>query len=339
MTTRISTPEQARQLIDQYDHFLFDCDGVIWLDSDVIPGALEFIHDLKVRGKTYAFVTNNSSRLRNNYVQKFAQMGFRDVTKGMIYPTSYLAALVLRDQLKVPLGSKIWVFGDEGIEEELAENGYVPVGGTDAALNVEWDPNLPLLDVDPAVKAVVAGLTKKVNYMRIATTVQYLLANDRALPYVGTNIDRTYPGPKGRILPAGGAMVQFFEYTCEREFVDVGKPSPAFLEAILQLQGFRRDKTLMVGDTLYTDVKFGNDGKLGGSNGGTLLVLSGGTTQADLDKAERAHADVLPAYYCGSLGELYALSAQANGTANGTAKQANGTAKQANGTANGTVKH
>ena len=31
----------------------------------------------------------------------------------------------------------------------------------------------------------------------------------------------------------------------------------------------------MVGDTLYTDIKFGNDGNLGGDeeNGGTLLVF------------------------------------------------------------------
>ena len=48
---------------------------------------------------------------------------------------------------------------------------------------------------------------------------------------------------------------------------------------ILEDQKFDRSKTLMVGDTLYTDIKFGNDGNLGGDeeNGGTLLVLSGGT--------------------------------------------------------------
>lgn len=309
MTIKITTAEQALQLIDAYDHFLFDCDGVIWLDSDVIPGVVEFIHQLKLKKKTFAFVTNNSSRSRDNYVHKFAQLGFKDITKDIIYPTCYSAALVLREQLDIPVGSKVWVLGDEGIEEELRECGYIPVGGSDESLDAEWDPNHQLLEVDPDVKAVVVGLTKKINYTRIAATVQYLLAHDKSLPFIGTNIDRTYPGPKGRILPAGGSVVYYMKYTCDREFVDVGKPSSVFLDAVLALQQFDRERTLMVGDTLYTDIKFGKDGQLGGENGGTLLVLSGGTTQRDLTCLKDESLE--PHFYVESLGHLYDLMALA----------------------------
>lgn len=305
MSIKIENTEQAIRFVAQYNHFLFDCDGVLWLDDVTIPGVNRFIDYLLDNGKSMAFVTNNSSKSRNTYVRKFRKLNFQGVSKDSIFPTSYSAALVLKEQLGLEAGSKIWVFGDGGIEEELKEFGYIPVGGTDPAYDCEWDPESPLMQVDDEVKAVVVGSTKALNYMRVAATVQYLLAKNKGLPFVGTNIDRTYPGPKGRILPAGGSLVNFMEYTCDREFINVGKPSALFLSTILEAQNFDPEKTVMVGDTLYTDIKFGNDGNLGGDNGGSLLVLSGGTKAPDLDKIQDVSLE--PRYYIESLGHLIAL--------------------------------
>lgn len=304
---KVATKEQAVRLIESYDHFLFDCDGVVWLDDVLIPGVSELVQLLKQQNKSFAFVTNNSSRSRQSYLDKFGELGITEALKDLIFPTCYAAALVLKEQLKIPEKSKIWVLGDEGIEEELRECGYVPVGGTDLRLDDEWDPQHELLEVDQDVKAVVVGSTKKLNYLRIATAVQYLLHDNKAIPFIGTNIDRTYPGPKGRILPAGGSVVFFMKYTCDRDFIAVGKPSSVLLDLILELSQFDRAKTLMVGDTLYTDIKFGNDGNLGGKNGGSLLVLSGGTSQQELDSLDGSDTSVQPQYYIESLGHLLEL--------------------------------
>ena len=151
--------------------------------------------------------------------------------------------------------------------------------------------------------------------MRIALTLQYLLHDHKSLPFIGCNIDRTYPGPKGLILPAGGSIVNYMSYTSNRDFINVGKPSKQFLDIILEDQKFDRSKTLMVGDTLYTDIKFGNDGSLGGDeeNGGTLLVLSGGTKKKDLshllhNRHEYKDSESLvPLYFVESLGKLIDL--------------------------------
>lgn len=302
---KITTREQALQFLAHYDHLLFDCDGVLWLDEAAIPGVVDFVAWLQAQGKTLAFVTNNSSKSRNTYVDKFKRLGFKNVEKSAIYPTCYSAALILRDLLNLPQGSKVWVLGDEGIEQELTECGYVPVGGTDPRLNEEWSPDAELMQVDPEVKAVVVGLTKQINYMRIASTTQYLLAKESLIPFVGANIDRTYPGPKGMILPAGGLMVLLMSQTCLRDFINVGKPSETFLTTILETQGFNADRTLMVGDTLYTDIKFGNDGNLGGTQGGSLLVLSGGTSEAVMNK--NTDESMAPKFYIESLGHLMGL--------------------------------
>ncbi|CAK9441051.1 uncharacterized protein LODBEIA_P49200 [Lodderomyces beijingensis] len=312
--TRTSNPvyvtkDTARKIVDKYDNFLFDCDGVVWLDEDLIPGASSLLEYLTAhRKKHVAFVTNNSSKSRCEYLAKFQRLAIENVTLDMIYPTCYSAALEIRDVLHIPPKSKIWVLGDHGIEQELANLGYVVMGGTDTQLDDEFDAKSALLRVDPDVRAVVVGSTKSLNYMRIAATLQYLLYKNKSIPFIGTNIDKTYPGADGLVLPAGGSVVSFMADTAQRDFISVGKPSRRFLDLILRDRGFDRDRTLMVGDTLYTDVKFANDGDLGGGQG-SLLVLSGGTTRDDLEAVVGLERDesLTPSYYTESLGHLMDL--------------------------------
>lgn len=307
----ISSRETAEVILDKYDHFLFDCDGVIWLDEKLIPGVAAFLARLVELNKTFTFVSNNSSKSRDTYVTKFKRLGIPNIAKEQIYPTCYSSALELR-KLGIEKGSKVWILGDLGIEEEVREMGYIPLGGTDPRLDTPFDPEHPLLKVDPEVKAVVVGSTKDFNYMRISLTLQYLLYNDKSIPFIGANIDRSFPGPGGMILPAGGSMVNYMSYTSHRTFINAGKPSREFLDIILEDCNFERSKTLMVGDTLYTDIKFGNDGKLGDGHG-SLLVLSGGTKFTDLKKVidephlfEEAET-LMPLFYTESLGALIDL--------------------------------
>lgn len=305
--TRIDTKEHVASLLDKYDNFLFDCDGVVWLDETLIPGMLETIKYLQANGKGFAFITNNSSKSRNEYIGKFKKLGFEGITKEMIFPTCYAAATTVKEELKIPQGSKIWVLGDHGIEDELREQGYIPVGGSDKALDTEFHLEHELLKVDPDVKAVVVGSTKHFNYMRIALTLQYLLHDNKSLPFIGTNIDRSYPGGNGLILPAGGSVVNFMEYTAHRDFINVGKPSTLFLDTVLKHMNFTKEKTIMIGDTLYTDIKFGNDGQLGGGNGGSILVLSGGTKPQDLHKLHELDTSMIPSFIIESFGDVIKL--------------------------------
>ena len=311
----ISTKDALQHIIHRYDNFLFDCDGVVWLGETLIPGAADFIQLLVDNNKKFAFVTNNSSNSRNTYLRKFAKLGIPNITKDMLYPTCYSAALEVRDQLKIPIGSKIWILGDHGIEEELQEMGYVTLGCNDPKLNY-LDIDSSILEVDPEVKAIVVGSTKEFNYMRISLTLQYLLHNNKSIPFVGCNIDRTYPGPHGLILPAGGSVVNYMAYTADRDFINVGKPSTQFLNIILEDKQFDRGRTLMIGDTLYTDIKFGNDGNLGEGRG-SLLVLSGGTKSNDLqnliDSASGSgQEDLVPLYFVESIGHLAQLMKSEN---------------------------
>jgi 4-nitrophenyl phosphatase len=52
MAARLSTTADYKGLIDQYDTWLFDCDGVLWEGTRVIKGATEFLAHLRKLGKS-----------------------------------------------------------------------------------------------------------------------------------------------------------------------------------------------------------------------------------------------------------------------------------------------
>jgi len=61
----------------------------------------------------------------------------------------------------------------------------------------------------------------------------------------------------------------------------IGKPHKTMAEYIAKDYGLRPDEIAMVGDRLYTDIKFAVDNGMTG-----ILVLTGETTLADLEKSE-----------------------------------------------------
>ena len=55
--------------------FLLDMDGTIYLDNDLFDGTLEFLEQVKNNGGRYIFITNNSSKSVDKYVEKLASLG------------------------------------------------------------------------------------------------------------------------------------------------------------------------------------------------------------------------------------------------------------------------
>lgn len=67
--------EEQRSFIDSFDMVISDCDGVVWLLVGWIPGAGEAINALKNAGKSVKFVSNNSFRTDDQYMEKFDHIG------------------------------------------------------------------------------------------------------------------------------------------------------------------------------------------------------------------------------------------------------------------------
>lgn len=83
---KLASSEDYEELLDKYDTWLFDCDGVLWSGDDVIAGAKETIDLLYSRGKTVVYVTNNASKSRKSYKGKFDKLGFQASEVGVNRP-------------------------------------------------------------------------------------------------------------------------------------------------------------------------------------------------------------------------------------------------------------
>lgn len=126
---RLSSSEQYVSLIDNYDTWMFDCDGVLWHDDQLIDGALNVLHLLRHRKKTIVFVTNNATKSRRNYKTKFDRFGV-EAHVDEIYGSAYASAVYLSSVVKFPKDKKVYVIGMSGLEEELKEEGIQCLGGT-----------------------------------------------------------------------------------------------------------------------------------------------------------------------------------------------------------------
>ena len=54
--------------------YLFDIDGTLILGNKPINGAEDIITEIRRKGKKFMLFTNNSSRTRLEYVEKFKKM-------------------------------------------------------------------------------------------------------------------------------------------------------------------------------------------------------------------------------------------------------------------------
>src|SRR6202012_5303860 len=75
--------------IDDYDGFLIDFDGVVWVGRDPVPGSPEALATILAAGKGVVFVTNKPTKRPGEYAERLAGMGVhvgpeRIVTAGIV---------------------------------------------------------------------------------------------------------------------------------------------------------------------------------------------------------------------------------------------------------------
>ncbi|KAL9254057.1 Phosphoglycolate phosphatase 2-like protein [Drosera capensis] len=159
------TPTAAADLVDSVDVFIFDCDGVIWKGDRLVDGVYETLELLRSKGKQLVFVTNNSSKSRRKNAEKFHSLGISvgEVGSNMFW-MKYSAAAMYLKSIDFPKDKKVYVFGMDGILEELELAGFTGLGGT--------------------VGAVVVGIHPFINYYKL----QFHIATSR-MCMVGDRFD------------------------------------------------------------------------------------------------------------------------------------------------------
>jgi phosphoglycolate phosphatase len=293
---KLSDPE--KELLDQVDVFIFDCDGVIWRGDSLIDGIPETLAKLRAAGKKMFFVTNNSTKSRAGYKKKFDGLGLNDVPAEEIFSSSFAAAAYLEQTKFKDTGKKVYVIGEVGICEEL-DLIDVPYIGGPADSNKQPDMGSGgMLEVDEDVGAVVVGFDRNVNYYKI----QYaqLCINEHDAQFIATNLDAVTHLTDAQEWAGNGSMVGAIKGCTGQEPLVVGKPSPLMIDYLENKYGMDRSRICMVGDRLDTDVLFGTDNGLK-----SLLVLSGVTSEEKLLSPENS---ITPDFYADTINAFFAAS-------------------------------
>ncbi|VUW92974.1 putative hydrolase YutF [Streptococcus constellatus] len=249
-----------------YKGYLIDLDGTIYKGKERIPAGEVFVHELQRRNIPYLFVTNNTTRTPET-VQTMLAEQFNVETP---IETIYTATLATIDYLNDKnLGKKVYVIGDVGLKQAIAEAGYVE--DTD---NPDY---------------VVVGLDWEVDYEKLSIAT---LAIQKGAHFVGTNPDLNIPTERG-LMPGAGSIITLIEVATRVKPVYIGKPNAIIMEKAVEHLGLPREEVIMVGDNYLTDIRAGID------NGIPTLLVTTGFTRPE----EVAGLPIQPDYVLSSLAE------------------------------------
>ncbi|MCF2139951.1 MAG: HAD-IIA family hydrolase [Candidatus Lokiarchaeota archaeon] len=253
------------KVVEQKELFIFDLDGVIYRGSEPIAEAVEFISKLHQMNKKCTYLTNNSSKTRQEFAKKLQKLGL-DVKENEIFTSAYLSADILAK--KYP-SATVFLIGETGLHKVMKERGFV-------ILNEKYPEliNLEILPSDIYADFVLVGWDRFVTYNKFRCAMMLI---QKGAEFYATNADSSFPGPDA-LWPGAGALVAFLQTALHSPPKKIfGKPDPAGIKFILNQLEIHPSKAVMIGDRLSTDILAGNHAQIT-----TIAVETGIHTKADL---------------------------------------------------------
>jgi len=246
---------------------LIDLDGVIYNDTQLIPGAVEAIQFLQKNVIPFRFITNTTMKSRKTLKRKLTGFGI-EVKSDFIFSAAYAAAQYIRNSGKTRCHLLLCDDAKQeysGLDTESEKPDYVVVG--DLGDDITFDL------LNRAFQKLFAGAE--------------LIALQK---------NRYWLSDKGFTLDAG-AFVALLEFAANKEGILIGKPSSAFFETALSDLKLKKDEVVMIGDDIESDIK-------GAQSLGmrSVLVQTGKFRLEDLKRD-----DIKPWKTIGSIGDLVNL--------------------------------
>jgi glycerol-1-phosphatase len=243
-------------LIDDFDGFLMDLDGVVWIGREMVLGAVEALGELQGAGKQIVFVTNNSVKQPAEYAARLRNAGIPASDDRVLTGGAATARLAAE---KTGPGGTAFVIGAPGFKQTVAEAGLELLEGEDAH----------------SADVVVVSAHREFDYAELLTAMRALEAGAALF---GTSRDPTLPMPGGA-WPGSGATLAAVETASGVRAETGGKPEPHLFEQARALIP-NAERVAIVGDRIASDIEGGRRAGLT-----TILVLTGACTQADAEAA------------------------------------------------------
>jgi len=249
--------------------FLLDMDGTIYLDNDLFDGTLDFLNYVKSIGGRYIFLTNNSSKGVDKYIEKLQGMGID--AKAEDFLTSTDATILY---LKEKAYKKIYAFGTASFVKQLRDSG----------LNCTTE-------CEEGIDCLCLSNDTELTFKKLEDACILL---GEGVDYIATNPDWVCPTWYG-FVPDCGSFADIICKATKRSPKFIGKPEPEMAYLAMKATGFSKEETALMGDRLYTDIACGVNAQIS-----TIFVLSGEGTLQDVE-----NSDIKPEFIYKNIREIY----------------------------------
>lgn len=255
------------KIIKNIDLFLLDMDGTIYLDDELFDGSKDFINKLIKNNKKYVFLTNNSSKSKNDYLNKLKKLNI-PCSDENIFTSGMAMGIYLNTYYP---NKKVYLVGTKALKNEL--------------LNY----NINLTEEKPDI--VVVGFDRELNYEKLEKACEAL---DNGAIFLATNVDYVCPIKNHRYIPDCGSICMMITNATGRKPHFIGKPEPDMILLLSDKYKIPVDKIMMIGDRVYTDIKCGFNAKAN-----TCCVLSGESSMETINES-----DVKPDFIFNSIKDM-----------------------------------
>lgn len=229
--------------------YLIDMDGVIYHGSTLIPGAADFIRHLQQSGTPFLFLTNNSERSGKDLATKLGALGLKVSWKNFYTAAHCTADFLVRQKPN----ASAFVIGEGGLIVALQEAG------------IAFD------SINPDY--VIVGEGRLLNFEVLEKAMRFI---DKGSRLIATNPDTWCPTDHGP-RPGTGAVAALLESASGQRAYYLGKPNPFMFVMARKRLGLRTGQTIMIGDTMETDIRGAAELELQ-----AYLVLTGSTRREDV---------------------------------------------------------
>jgi len=258
--------------LSSIDTFFLDLDGTLYVGDEKIEGSDKFVTQLQKENKNVYFLSNNSSKDKIQYVKKLQNMGIDANEKNIILSTDGLVHHLKKNEVK-----NVFVLGTKALKRLINEAGISTIE--------EGDKN------STPPEFIVVGYDTELTYKKLAQACIYI---NSGVDILATHPDVVCPTPNGPI-PDIGSMLEMIRLTTNKNPVKIfGKPNKDMIEHIIKRDSLDKEKTVIIGDRMYTDLKLAKSSGIK-----SILVLSGETKRDHVETLK-----VYPDFYVPSVNSL-----------------------------------
>ncbi|XP_011185232.2 uncharacterized protein LOC105213839 [Zeugodacus cucurbitae] len=290
---KLSAQEQ-QEFVNSFDVVMCDLDGVMWMIASPLPRTGQAVNTLKTYGKQVLFVSNNSLRTDEDYVERFHGIGVKDFQgNDIMHPVKAMLYYLKKHNIKQPVFSICSAAGNETLRDGGIDLRSLATKESITPANLE-----KITRPEQKMGAVLYDLNMDLSYAQIVAATRYLA--DKDCQFLAGGTDWLMPLTGEVMVPGFCDFLDTISRFTQREPTILSKPAVLLGDILKDVYKLADPKRcLFIGDSLTHDIRFAL-----GCGFQSLLVLSGSTPIKEMCEA---NAEAQPHYYADSIADFIEL--------------------------------